>query len=149
MALRFHLVSPIGIVLNVPLIPMTSLALLAAGLSLGLSGVWEPLGRPAGWVGARLLDATEQVVRWGVSQRWGHAFVPEPSWIWVLGFYLALGLATALERRPLARARSRNRACSRAWAAVGLGLAVAPSSSPGATARRGPRCWRSGTAWRS
>jgi competence protein ComEC len=128
-ALRFHLVSPVGIVLNVPLIPMTSAALLAAGISLGLAGVWEPLGRPAGWVAARLLDATEQVVRWGVSQRWGHTFVPEPSWIWVLGFYLALGLATA---STIGRWRGRRIAMGllAAWSAIGLGMAVAPELLP-------------------
>ena len=43
--LRFHLVSPIGILLNIPLVLLTSAALLTAGLSSGLSVLWEPLGR--------------------------------------------------------------------------------------------------------
>ena len=42
--LRFHLVSPIGILLNIPLIPLTSAALLLGGLGLVLSAVWGPLG---------------------------------------------------------------------------------------------------------
>jgi competence protein ComEC len=45
-ALRFHLVSPIGILLNVPLIPLTSAALLASGLGLILALVWSPLAVP-------------------------------------------------------------------------------------------------------
>jgi competence protein ComEC len=94
-ALRFHLVSPVGVLLNVPLVPITSAALLAAGVSLGMSAVWGPLGTPAGWVCSGLLWLTERLVRWGAALPWGHAFVPEPDRGWVLGFYLALGLAGA------------------------------------------------------
>ena len=43
-ALRFHLVSPIGILLNLPLIPLTSAALLLGGLGLGLGGGVGPAG---------------------------------------------------------------------------------------------------------
>ena len=42
-ALRFHLVSPIGILLNIPLIPLTSLALLLGAAGMGLGMVWSPL----------------------------------------------------------------------------------------------------------
>ena len=48
-AFRFHLVSPIGIFLNIPLIPLTSAAMLLGGLSLVLSAAWGPLG--ARWRG--------------------------------------------------------------------------------------------------
>ena len=54
-ALRFHLVSPIGILLNIPLIPLTSAAMLLGGLSLVLSAAWGPLGGPLAWAAARLL----------------------------------------------------------------------------------------------
>ncbi|MDR3632732.1 MAG: DNA internalization-related competence protein ComEC/Rec2 [Isosphaeraceae bacterium] len=94
-ALRFHVASPIGILLNIPLIPVTSLALLAAGLSLGLSAVSEPLGAPCAWVCSCLLSWTESVVRWGAEQTWGHWFVAGPPWGWTLVFYGLLGLATA------------------------------------------------------
>jgi competence protein ComEC len=121
-ALRFHLVSPVGVLLNVPLIPLTSLALLAAGLSLGLSAVWAPLGWPVAWACARLLGYTEAIVRWGAAQRWGHAFVAGPTWPWVLGFYALLALASLAQ---MARHRLRRPA----WVALGveatLGLLVA------------------------
>lgn len=87
---RFHLISPIGILLNVPLVPLTSLALLAAGASLGLSAFWAPLGAPAAWVCNHLLHWTESIVRWGAALPWGHAFVPAPPWWWVLAFYAGL-----------------------------------------------------------
>jgi len=93
--LRFHLLSPIGILLNVPLVPITSLALLAAGVSLGLSAVWIPLGAPAAWVCSVSLAWTDAIVRWGAAQRWGHTFAAAPPWGWVLGFYVMLALAAA------------------------------------------------------
>ena len=84
-ALRFHIVSPIGILLNIPLIPITSTALLLGGLGLGLSAAWGPLGVPASRAAGVLLDITQRVVLWGVAQPWGYRFVAGPSWGWVAG----------------------------------------------------------------
>ena len=92
-ALRFHLVSPIGVILNIPLIPFTTLALLLGGLGLGLSLIWGPLGAPFAWAAAGLLKATKAVVLWGVAQPWGHRFVVGPAWGWVLAFYAVLVIA--------------------------------------------------------
>ncbi len=94
-ALKFHLFAPVGILLNLPLIPITSAALLAAGVALGLGAFWVPLGRPLGWFATFLLKITATVVRWGDLQRWGHAFVAEPDARWVLTFYILLTLAVA------------------------------------------------------
>ncbi|WP_435008931.1 ComEC/Rec2 family competence protein [Tundrisphaera lichenicola] len=114
-ALRFHLVSPIGILINIPLIPLTSAALLLAGLSLGFSAVWSPLGIPFAWATGWALGWTEAAVRWGTSWRWGHAFVPGPPWAWVLAFYALGGLA-------LMAGASRWRSSRRWWAlAIGSG----------------------------
>lgn len=93
-AWKFQTVCPIGIVLNVPLIPLTSLALTLAGLALILSIIWMPLGAPAAWLCGKLLGFSAWLVRWGSSCRWGHAFVPPPPTWAVLGFYALLGLAT-------------------------------------------------------
>jgi len=132
-ALRFHLVSPIGVLLNLPLIPLTSAALLFSGASLGLAAVWGPLGWPFARAGGLLLGWTEDVVRWGAACRWGHAFVPEPSRAWVFGFYAVLGVAAASMaggwRWP---GRKMAATLTVGWAAAGLGLAVAPA----VTARR-------------
>ena len=102
------MVSPIGVVLNVPLIPLTSLALWPRdsrwpGRGLG------PAGRPSAWVAVGLPGVDRGGRRWGVARRWGHAFVPEPSWGWVLGFYALLGLATAAGVGPLAVAGPQGR----------------------------------------
>ncbi len=95
-ALKFHLVSPIAVILNIPLVPMTSAALLLGGLGLGLSTVWGPLGSPPAWAAGWLLKLSKAVVLWGVGQPWGHRFVVGPSWAWVLVFYAILGVATLL-----------------------------------------------------
>src|SRR5262249_9985107 len=91
----------------------TSLALMAAGLSLALSAVWPPLGQPASWACVRLLGVTESIVRWGAARSWGHAFVAGPAWGWVLGFYalLALAMIATVGRWPGKR-----------WAWVALGI---------------------------
>ncbi|MFO0952167.1 MAG: ComEC/Rec2 family competence protein [Isosphaeraceae bacterium] len=128
-ALRFHLVSPIGVLLNVPLIPLTSLALLAAGVCLGLSAVWEPLGAPAGWVCSTLLGWTDALVRWGASLRWGHAFEPGAPWWWVLAFYALLALATCAAR-GLCPGRRASRAALLGWVPLGLALAGWPAPWP-------------------
>jgi competence protein ComEC len=95
-AFRFHLVSPIGIILNMPLIPLTSAALLLGGLSLLLSLAWSPLGAPLAWATAGLLKLSQAIVLWGVTRPWGHRFVVGPSWGWVLVFYAVLGLAAVM-----------------------------------------------------
>jgi competence protein ComEC len=124
-ALRFHIVSPIGVLLNIPLIPITSLALLASGLALGLSAVWAPLGVPAARLCSLLLHWTEAVVGWGASRSWGHTFVPGPPWWWVSLFYGLLGLASAA---GVGRWRQRSWLWGGfvAWLALGTFLTLRP-----------------------
>jgi competence protein ComEC len=124
-ALRFHLVSPIGILLNVPLVPLTSLALMATGLALGLSAIWAPLGAPFAWIGSVCLAWTEGMVRWGSAQTWGHRFVAGPSWSWVLGVYVLLALATT---SGVGRWRHRRlwRTLLACWIALGAVRAALP-----------------------
>ena len=92
-ASRFHIVSLIGILLNIPLIPLTTAAMLLSGLGLVLSAVWGPLGTLPAWGAGWLLKLTEAIVFWGVARRWGHSFVIGPAWEWVLVFYILLTLA--------------------------------------------------------
>jgi competence protein ComEC len=130
-ALRFHLVSPVGVLLNLPLIPLTSMALLLAGLTLGLAAIWPPLGAPFGWACGKALAGTEAAVRWGTSWRWGHGFVPGPPEGWVLGFYALLGLATLAGacRWPSTR---RWWGLAIVWGAIGAVLPLIPDR-PAAT----------------
>jgi competence protein ComEC len=125
-ALRFHMAAPIGIALNIPLIPLTTVALLASGLTLGLSALWSPLGTPAAWISDVCLRWTDALVRWGAAVRWGHWFVPGPSWVWVLGIYVLLALATASRVGRWPRLARRGAwGVLAVWIAVGLGLSAA------------------------
>ena len=92
-AFRFHLVSPIGILLNIPLIPITSAAMLLGGLALVLSRRGARWGVQLAWAAAWLLKLTQTIVLWGVAQPLGHRFVVGPTWGWVLVFYALLALA--------------------------------------------------------
>lgn len=96
-ALRFHTLSPIGILLNIPLIPLTTLALFAAGAALLSSAIWTPLGIPAGRVCGKLLEWTERLTNSGVSVPFGHAFVPGPPALWVFGLFVFLAVAVRVE----------------------------------------------------
>ena len=111
-AMRFHLVSPIGVLLNIPLIPFTTVAMLLGGVGLALSSIWGPLGGPFAWGAAGLLKMTKAIVLWGVDQRWGHRFVVGPAWGWVLVFYVLLVLAVLARGGTFLSAGSPNGRCS-------------------------------------
>ncbi len=98
--LRFHLVSPIGILWNVPLIPLTSFALLMAGVTLVLSALWTPLSVPWAWLCTQSLRVTDWLVGWGMAQGWGHGFTIGPSAAWVLAFYALLTWAVVAASSP-------------------------------------------------
>jgi competence protein ComEC len=125
-SLRFHLVSPIGVLINIPLIPLTSLALLLSGLTLLLSAIWAPLGTPFAWACGQCLGWTEAAVRWGTAWRWGHSFVIGPPWGWVLAFYAMLAIATIA---GVSRWRSRRRwwALAIVWGTIGAVWPMVPS----------------------
>lgn len=85
----FHLASPIGIILNLPVIPLTSLALFFAGLALALAWIWGPLAAPWAWLCGRFLEWSTAIVRWGDGLEWGAAYLPSPPWWWALGMLAA------------------------------------------------------------
>jgi competence protein ComEC len=95
-AARFHVVSPVGIVLNVVVAPLVPLAMalgfacvLAATVSASLAGVCG-----AGCDAA--LAATSRVVELGAAVPWGHVWVPGPPGWWVIGWYACLAAAACL-----------------------------------------------------
>ncbi|MDR3620993.1 MAG: ComEC/Rec2 family competence protein [Paludisphaera borealis] len=92
-ALRFHMVSPIGVLLNIPLIPITSCALLLGALQLGVSLVSAQLAALIAWPVGWLLRLTESCVFWGADRPWGHVFVAGPSWASVAIFHVLLAIA--------------------------------------------------------
>jgi competence protein ComEC len=126
-ALRFHLVSPIGILLNIPLIPLTSIALLLGAAGLGLGLIWAPLGALPIWAADLLLQLTDAIVRWGVRVPWGHRFVAGPSPCSVVVFYGLIVVATVA---TWASGRGPRKSRLPGWPVV-FWLAVAASMIPG------------------
>jgi competence protein ComEC len=127
--LRFHLASPVGVLLNLPLVPMTSIALMAAGMSLLVSFIWPPLAWPFSKVCSWLLGSTQFLVRQGAALRGGHWFVAGPSWVWVLVFY---GLLAFLVVRSAAGWPGKwpLRFGMGIWVLIGLVVALAPPTPP-------------------
>jgi len=86
----FHLVAPVGILLNLVLIPYISVVL-GLGYLLLFGALLLPatagiLAVPFGWS----LSVLQESIRWGQAASWGHLFVPDiPGW-WLAGFYLLI-----------------------------------------------------------
>jgi competence protein ComEC len=123
-ALRFHIVSPMGILLNVPLVPMTSMALLAGAFKLAmaaLAALLAGLATPAAWLAGPLalalglaerlagglersagvacgglLRGVEVVATRGAAIPWGTWFSPGPPAASVATFYVLLPAAVYL-----------------------------------------------------
>ncbi|WP_437227975.1 DNA internalization-related competence protein ComEC/Rec2 [Planctomicrobium sp. SH661] len=92
----FHLVAPVGILLNILLIPYIAVVLalgyllMFGGLILPVSAPW--LAIPFSWS----LSLLQWSVEWGQKVPWGHHYIPAlPAW-WLIPFYILLGLAWPL-----------------------------------------------------
>ena len=119
-AARFHVVSPVGIVLNVVVAPLVPLAMalgfacvLAATVSASLAAVCG-----AGCDAA--LAATSWVVELGAAVPWGHVWVPGPPLWWVIGWYACLAAAACLLPAQQLRRPATWAAVAGAWCVLGI-----------------------------
>jgi competence protein ComEC len=84
------LVSPLTNILIVPLIPY----LMGLGFIFSILGMlWQPLGWILSWPAWFLLTYVVKIVDWFSSFSWA-SLTLEISWIWLIIFYLILGLMT-------------------------------------------------------
>lgn len=128
-AATFHVVSPIGPMVNVPLAVVASPALwvgflfvIAAPISTSLAG---GLGVTLDW----LLTAMLGIVRWAASVPYGHVYVPAPPEWWLHGIYAAIGALMLLWLYRLS-----GRVCLAgvvAWSLFGASLALRPEPHEG------------------
>lgn len=86
----FHLIAPVGILLNLVLIPYIGVVL-GLGYLLLFGGLLLPasagiLAVPFGWS----LSLLQVSVRWGQSVSWGHVYVPDIPYWWLAVFYLLM-----------------------------------------------------------
>ena len=127
-AWRFHIVAPIGIVLNLALLPLAGFAVASGGSAMLLASVWTPMGMPSGWCCGQALRLLDVVVAWGESIPWGHCYVPTPPLWAVLAFYGSLGLASlSIAARWSRRVRRVVWLGHAAIGAIGVVLTLIPS----------------------
>jgi len=125
---RFHLVSPIAVVLN-PIIWAPMGVALFAGFGVLLFGwILPPAAVVCGWACDRSLAGVENCVHLGLQLPHGHAWTPAPALWWVLAFYAGLGLTLAVPRlRPT---RGWGIAILAVWFAIGFALTLGPLARP-------------------
>ncbi len=94
---RFHVVSPVAVLLNLALwFPL--LISLLTGLVLLVIGPWSSwLGYPLGWLCGLNLELTDQTVRWAETMPLSHFWLASPSLTWLLFFYAIFALLVALQ----------------------------------------------------
>ncbi len=102
-ARQFHLVSPIGLLANIPLIPVTTVTLWL-GYSMLLVGFAS--STVAGWI-AVPFDCSLRSMLWIVDiaaeLSCGHRYVPTPPMWWLIGVFVCLGSLLGWMRGPLLR----------------------------------------------
>jgi competence protein ComEC len=115
---RFHLVSPIAIVLN-PLIAIPMALALFSGFGVLFFGwLLPPVGQVCGWLCNLNLMLLEETVSWGQRQGMGYFWTSGPELWWVLGLYG--GLAVAATRPRWLPPRRWCWTLLTAWLAVGV-----------------------------
>ncbi len=119
-AARFHLVSPIGLVLNPLIAPFVAAAMGWGFLCLVAATVSRGLAAVCGWACDITLRCIGAVVSWSSGLPGGYVWVSGPPGWWVAGWYVALALALCLlSRERLGRAGTWL-AMGVAWCGVGL-----------------------------
>ncbi|MGD0899940.1 MAG: ComEC/Rec2 family competence protein [Thermoguttaceae bacterium] len=119
---RFHLVSPVAVLLNTFVwVPMVVSLLGGFGL-LVLGAVAPPLAPLCAWICKAGLYAVDGLVHLGQRCPCGHFWVPGPPDWWLAGFYAGLALLLVFPRwRP---PRRWCLAILAAWVAAGFGAAM-------------------------
>jgi competence protein ComEC len=90
-AWHFQLLTPIGTLLNVLLVPLSPLLLWPGFLFLGVGMISPLLASPFAAIFDFLIGAMLYCVELGAAIEYGHFFVPTPPLWWVIGFYILLG----------------------------------------------------------
>ena len=127
-ALRYHLISPIALVLNPVLwIPVT-VALFSGFLVLVFGWLVPPLGHVCGWICNVSLALLEWLVDGADKIEAGHFWTPAPASWWVVGAYLGMGLYAVFLRRRLPRRWCL--AAAAMWLGVGATTTVRQSLFP-------------------
>lgn len=124
-ALTFHVVSPIGLVLNPLIAPLVPLAMAWGFLCLLVAPVSSAAAGLCGAGCNATLAVVEWLVAWAAAVPGGHCWVAGPDAWWVFGGYAwCLAVLVALPRERLARPASWAVAIA-IWCGVGVVVAAA------------------------
>ncbi|MBX3415492.1 MAG: ComEC/Rec2 family competence protein [Pirellulales bacterium] len=119
---RFHVVSPIGIVLHPLLMLPVGVALISGFALLALGWIATPLAAALGAICNVGLAITDRLVRWGEAVPGGHFYAAGPYEWWMIGAYGGFAAWAMLgERRPPGRWCL---ALTIAWLGIGFGAAA-------------------------
>lgn len=112
---RYHLFSPIAVVLN-PIVWIPIAAALLSGFGVLLFG-WlaPPVAYACGGICNFSLGIVESIIEFACGIGWGHFWTPGPDLWWVVGFYAGLALYPGFLRRRM----------SIRWCIAGLAMWVA------------------------
>jgi competence protein ComEC len=121
----FHLVSPVGLVLNPVIAPLVAMAMAWGGLCLAIAPVSTPLAAACGWACDGTLRCIGGIVSWAAGLPGGYYWVAGPPGWWVVGWYVVL-VATLLvvSRQRLSRI-STWVTVAVAWGGVGWTMVAA------------------------
>ena len=126
---RFHVFSPVSLVLNVVLIPVVTV-IMATGIGVLVFGVWlTPVAAILGWICNWCLLFLDRAVKWSVDLPGARLWVVGPSAIWLGVFYVTLA-AMILAPRWMPPLRWRV-ALLAAWCGVALVTAVPKAPADG------------------
>jgi competence protein ComEC len=127
-AWHFNLAAPVGLVINVVLLPVVAVKLAAgyAMLLLGLANPW--LGIAPAWVFEQTLHLLLWIVHASAATPLGHLSIPSFSLWWLIGFYALLMVACGVVRISTDRRAWRGVAL---WTIVGLAWGLAPAAPHG------------------
>ena len=98
-AARFHLVSPVGLLLNPLIAPLVAVAMAWGFLCLVAATVSATLAAACGWACDATLACIGQLVAWAAALPGGYFWVTGPPGWWVTGWYLLLAATLLLVTR--------------------------------------------------
>lgn len=120
---RFHLMTPVALVLNTLVCWPMAVALVSGFGVLLVGGLVPPLGAVLGWICNLSLAISTWLIEVAQSVPYGHFFMPGPASWWLAGFYGGLGLWLVFPKwRPRPRWAV---AAVVGWGAVGIGASLA------------------------
>lgn len=126
-AAEFGIVSPVGVLLNVVLVPLATFVMWTGYAFFGVCLLIPQAAAPFGGIFDIGLTIVNSIVMVAGNWRFGHLSVPSPPTWWLAGFYLLITID--LVRPALMGRRLRRQSFLLAWVAVGLASGFLPGKT--------------------